>query len=128
MVAALPPAALFRVRVVDARGEPVPGAHVCPDTWRGKRTLPDVVRTDAGGLAVWEGPDDPGGFDVFGGGLRENRGVVLRPTGPDAAAEVVLGDPLEVTLRVVDDATGEPVPAATVRTDSLASAEERPSF
>ena len=113
--ATLGPPAVFRVRVVDARGEPVAGAHVCPDTWRGKRTIPGRVRTDAEGLAVWEGPDDPVEFDVFASGLRENRNVELRPTGPDDVVEVVLGDPLAVTLRAVDATTGAPVPGVLVR-------------
>ncbi|MEM6458785.1 MAG: carboxypeptidase regulatory-like domain-containing protein [Planctomycetota bacterium] len=102
--------AAFRFRVVDAEGSPIAGAHVCPDTWKGFRTIPGRVRTDERGEATWHGPHDPVEFDIFARGHRDNRGITFSPTaGEDDVHVVTLGTPLKVTATVTDADTGEPV-------------------
>ncbi|MEO1235867.1 MAG: carboxypeptidase regulatory-like domain-containing protein [Planctomycetota bacterium] len=108
-------AAVFRFRVVDADGEPIAGASVCPDTWKGFRTIPGRVRTDANGEATWHGPHDPVEFDVFASRDHgQKRGLTFSPSKSDGGVHVVtLGEPLRITATVTDAATGEPVKAFT---------------
>ncbi|MEM9250773.1 MAG: carboxypeptidase regulatory-like domain-containing protein [Planctomycetota bacterium] len=109
-------ASVFRFRVVDADGNPIPKAHVCPDTWLGFRTINGRVRTDERGEATWYGPPDPVEFDIFATQeYGQNRGVVLGPSGPDGEPHIItLGHPLTLTLKVVDAATGKPLDRFTV--------------
>lgn len=114
----LQPASIFRIRVVDSAGKPIQGAHVCPDTWQGYRIFEYRKYTDADGLVTWEGPADPVDFDIFKGvELGQARDEIIHPSGPDGEPHVVtLGQPLTLTLKVVDAATGEPVERFTVVT------------
>ncbi|MEM7624933.1 MAG: carboxypeptidase regulatory-like domain-containing protein [Planctomycetota bacterium] len=103
-------AATFRFRVVDSAGAPIAGASICPDTWRGFRTIPGRVHTNKQGLATWRGPHDPVEFDIFARGRLDERGVVFSPSeGEDDVHEVTLGEPLRVSVTVTDATTGQPI-------------------
>ncbi|MEM8494850.1 MAG: carboxypeptidase regulatory-like domain-containing protein, partial [Planctomycetota bacterium] len=107
----LEPASVFRFRVVDADGEPIEGASICPDTWLGFRTIPGRFHTGPDGYAQWEGPADPVEFDVFATQeYAQQRGVTFAPnTSSDEPHVITLGKPLSIELKVVDAQTGEPV-------------------
>jgi thiol-disulfide isomerase/thioredoxin len=111
----LDPPSTFRFRVVDGQGAPLEGVHICPDTWRGCRTLPGRVYTDAEGRATWEGPPDAVEFDIFTMGKLDNRGLVVQPSrGEEDVFEVVLQEPLRVKITATDAESGEPVEAFAV--------------
>ncbi len=115
---ALGPAALYRFRVVDQQGEAIANAGISADTWRGFRTLAQNIRTNAKGEATWHGPHDSVQFDVYARDFMR-RELTLSPNDPDRpddVHEVVMAGPLDVTLRVTDAETGEPVPAFAVIT------------
>ena len=116
----------IHLRVVDAAGAPIPRAFVNLIEWKGSRSLQSIhnanrpqasdtavpKRTDEDGLWQWPwAPDAPvklqitsTGFAVcefeIGGGAPERR-VVLKPEH-------------RVTGRVVDKATGQPIPAFAI--------------
>jgi peroxiredoxin len=97
-----------RGRVVDAAGEPIKGVHVVADTWRGYRTLLWSTSTDDEGRFVWDGaPADEVEFHILKKGYMSVRDCVLLPS--DKERVVTLPYPLQITGRVVDAKTGEPI-------------------
>ena len=98
----------LRVRVVDDAGEPIEGATVYVDTWRGCRTLGERLRTDADGRAEWNAaPADAVLVDVFRIDYASNRDVPM--TAGAGEHVVTLPRPLRVAGIVTDARTGEAI-------------------
>jgi protocatechuate 3,4-dioxygenase beta subunit len=103
----LEPGHTLRLRVVDGKGQPLAGARVRPETWRGSRALGWSGTTGADGRVVWnEAPREPVTYDVY---APEHVQVdkVLTATGEEQS--VTLLPQLTVTGTVVDDQTNQPV-------------------
>jgi RNA polymerase sigma factor (sigma-70 family) len=104
---------MVRGRVVDAKGEPIRGAAVAADGWRGHRTLEHQITTDEDGEFRWDdAPPDSFWVDVSHEGyLAVNR----REVPPDAGdLSFVLIKPLKVRGTVVDAGTRHAVRDFTV--------------
>ncbi|MHC4403383.1 MAG: carboxypeptidase regulatory-like domain-containing protein, partial [Planctomycetota bacterium] len=105
-----------RVRVVDADGEGLQGVWMAPDTWREHRTLTrrGVPReTGAEGRWVWDwAPGDEVLFDLLKQGFMSIRRQSLLPREEEYV--ITLHRPLEVSGRVVDAESKEPIKAFRV--------------
>jgi len=76
----LKPAKALAGRVVDAKGEPIEGAYVIVDTWRGFRGLGVYLNTDRDGRFRWdEAPDEGVLINVNDQGRLS---IIQRPTKP----------------------------------------------
>ncbi|HUW85181.1 MAG TPA: carboxypeptidase regulatory-like domain-containing protein [Phycisphaerae bacterium] len=102
----LGPSFTTRGRVVDRRGEPVAGATVSADTWRGYRSLSVRMTTDAGGRFEWtSAPADEVAFSIS---KKDYIYVFNWPLSPsDEEHVIVLSPPLRVRGKVRDGQTGE---------------------
>jgi len=103
----------LRVRVADKDGNRLPGVWVAPDTWRSHRSLTGlgVPRdTNAQGLWVWDwAPDDAVVCDILKRGYMSLRNQSL--TARDEEYVLTLHRPLEISGRVVDAESKEPIKA-----------------
>jgi hypothetical protein len=98
----------MRVRVVNAKGEPVAGATVSAGAWRMLEVLEWRGTTDGEGRVTWvEAPTDPVGLNASAPGYVSvmERSVL----GGDAEHVIKLVKILVVSGTVVDDETGKPV-------------------
>lgn len=103
----------LRGRVVDKAGNPIAGAFVASDTWRGHRSLRWRVDTDAEGRFRWdEAPADEVLIDMGKQGYMIIRRHGL--TASDQEHTITMHLPLRVSGRVVDRETSEPIPKFTV--------------
>lgn len=101
-------AATLRGRVVDAAGEPIPGAFVAADTWRGLRSLEWRVDTDHEGRFEWrDAPADEVEFDFGKQGYASARGVKLKASAEEHV--VTLQGVQRVRGRVTDGETGKTI-------------------
>ena len=110
---ALEPAHRIRARVVDPQGNPVAGAFVAADTWRGHRSIEFRVDTDKEGRFAWD--DAPGDEVQFAMGKEGY--MALRRKAITASSDellITLIKPLKVKGAVTDADTGRPVDAFTV--------------
>jgi protocatechuate 3,4-dioxygenase beta subunit/thiol-disulfide isomerase/thioredoxin len=111
--------ATFRFRIVDPQGNPLEGIGFSADTWRGYRTLAQTFWSDADGLAVWEGPTDSVQFDIY---ARDHMRQEIT-TGPaideNDITEIVMHEPMTITVNVTDAETGDPVKHFNVLTGIL---------
>ena len=113
----LAPPRLFRVKVVDRQGQPIPGVVLQDPRCRDAYTLDARLVTDEQGVAEWYGPDAAVDFSPRASGYRVLRssehGVRLEPVGEDRAPQVVtaarLFPALELTVLARDARSGEPV-------------------
>jgi thiol-disulfide isomerase/thioredoxin/protocatechuate 3,4-dioxygenase beta subunit len=122
-------AAKFHFLVIDKDFNPIANAMICPDTWRGYRTIPGSFRTNKEGLATWSGPHDPVEFDVLSRGMIDNRDLVFSPSKDEYDVHVVtLRAPLELTASVTDAVTGKPIPNFKVVHGIKFSEEGNPSW
>ena len=104
----LEPGNVLRGRVVDTDGNPIAGAGVAMDTWRGCRTLAMRVSTDSEGRFEWtDAPSDEVLVDVFEDGYMSTRRQAL--TAGETEPVITLVPVLSISGTVVDDETGEPV-------------------
>ena len=96
-------------RVVDAAGEPVEGARVFVDGWRGARTIQFNATTGPDGRFAWEHAPtgSPVSLDVLARGYRDVREFEATPG--DGETTVTLGRPVVIRGTVVDAETGAPV-------------------
>jgi RNA polymerase sigma factor (sigma-70 family) len=116
----------IRLRIVDAAGRPIPRAYVSILEWRGSKSLqsahnpnhprvPDTGvprRANEGGLWAWaSAPDDPVKLQISLPGFAENE---VEIAGGAAERTIVLKGEHRITGRVIDAATGKPIPAFTV--------------
>jgi len=109
----LEPARRIRGRIVDPQGNPVAGAFVAADTWRGHRSIEFRVDTDQDGRFAWnDAPSDDVRFDIGKQGYMSVRGKILNASEDDAT--ITMMKPLKVSGGVADDETGEPIAAFTV--------------
>jgi peroxiredoxin len=109
----LEPARTIRGRLVDGEGNPVAGAFVAADTWRGCRSIEFRVNTGNDGRFEWnDAPSDPVLFDMGGAGFMSVRHKSL--AAGDGDATITLLRPLRVKGAVVDAATGKPINTFTV--------------
>ncbi|HWB11733.1 MAG TPA: carboxypeptidase regulatory-like domain-containing protein [Pirellulales bacterium] len=110
----LAPGHALTVRVVERDGKPVADAWVVSDTWRGRRTLELRAHTNAEGVVVFRGaPDDAVMFDILKQGYMSVRRTPL--TASPEPHVVVLHPPLEISGRVTDARSGQPVERFRVR-------------
>ena len=97
-------------RVLDPAGDPLPGAYIWLDTWRGYRSLGDkTLRADRNGEFKWtEAPADTVYADVEAPGFMRRTQVPLTAGAPN---EVTVQPPLRVTGTVTDATTAKPIPS-----------------
>lgn len=108
----LEPARRISGRIVDKQGNPVAGAFVAVDAWRGNRSIDFRVDTDQDGRFAWDdAPADDVLFSIGKQGYMYLRGKTLKSSEDDVT--ITLLKPLKVSGKVVDDATGEPIEAFT---------------
>jgi RNA polymerase sigma factor (sigma-70 family) len=115
-----------RLRVVDDRGNPIPGASVTLLEWKGIKSIysnhdpnhpkvPDTGiprRADKSGVWKWtDAPDEPVKVQVSAKGFAT---LELEVTGGSTDQIVTLKAEHRITGRVTDAVTGKPVPAFTV--------------
>ena len=95
-------------RIVNALGNPVAGAFVAADTWRGHRSIEWRVNTDKEGRFQWnEAPSDEVLFDMGKRGFTCIRHYAMTPSKEDYL--LTLHNALKISGKVVDAETGEPV-------------------
>jgi len=93
-------------RVVDPSGEPVPGAMISMELWRGTVDIEPVAVTDKDGNFSWnEAPTDQVMFRVSKNGFISNRIPLL--TGEEQ--EIILSAKRIVRGKVTDALTGKPI-------------------
>ncbi len=98
----------LEVEVVDLAGNPISGAMVASDTWRGFRSLEFRENTDDQGLVSWKSaPADTILCDIMKSGYMSARRTPIAPK--DGKKRVVLHPVLEVTGKVTDAKTGKPI-------------------
>ncbi|OHB67601.1 MAG: hypothetical protein A2Y77_13960 [Planctomycetes bacterium RBG_13_62_9] len=102
----------LRGQVVDKAGNPISGAFVAVDTWRGHRSLSWRTDTDAQGRFQWtEAPSDEVLVDVSKQGyMSVSRNAM---TASDKEYAVAMPPQLRISGRVVDKETGRPIPKFT---------------
>lgn len=107
LVLQLQPGSVFKSRVLDEVGKPLPGVRAIADRWQEKRTLWYEGVTDAEGRLEWRGaPADAVKWTFL------SRDQVLRdlPLTADGTEQtVVLRPALRFTGSVVDAVTGQPL-------------------
>lgn len=104
----LEPGHTIRGRIVDTEGNPITGAFVAADSYRGHRALKWRVDTDAEGRFEWnEAPADEVLFDMSKQGYMGVRQYAMIPSGQEY--EITLLSELRVSGKVVDAETGEPI-------------------
>ena len=105
---AMEPGHTLRIRVVDSDGQPIDGAMMAPDSWRGRRSLDLRLTADADGMASWDSaPEDAVLWDFFKQGYMWTRKKSLAPS--DEVQVVTLLRPLIITGKVTDAKSGKPI-------------------
>jgi protocatechuate 3,4-dioxygenase beta subunit len=100
-------------QVVDKAGNPVAGAFVAVDTWRGHRSLRWRVDTDAQGRFQWD--DAPADEVLVDLGKQHYMSMRRNPmTASDKEYVITMYPVLQIHGRVVDKETGQPIPKFTV--------------
>ena len=109
----LEPGVLLRCRVVDVKGNPVAGAMVYADSWRGHRSIRFQTATDAQGRFEWQSaPKDVVHYTISKHGMMSPRDAPL--VASEREQTFVLYPELVITGRVTDAETGRPVPKVRV--------------
>jgi hypothetical protein len=99
----------IRGRITDTAGNPVTGAFVAADTWRGHRSLEWRVDTNAEGRFEWnEAPPDEVLIDMGKQHYMSVRNYVMSPS--EQEYEITMPPELKISGKVVDAETGEPIP------------------
>ena len=105
----LEPGRPIRGRIVDNEGQPLAGAFVAADSWRGHRSLMWRVDTDAQGRFEWhEAPADEVLIDMGKQGYMSVRNYGMSPS--EQEYEITMPDILKIHGKVVDAESGEPIP------------------
>jgi len=104
----LEPAHRIRGRVVDPQGNPVAGAFVAADTWRGYRSIEFRVDTDKNGKFNWDdAPGDEVQFDLGKAGYMSIRKKAIKASADELL--LTLKKPLKVKGAVIDADTRRPI-------------------
>ncbi len=108
------PGRTLQIRVFDKSGDPIEGAAVVPFKWPDTVNLTQLHnfgKTDANGNWTWNWAPEHGLPLMVSqtGYMRRLSGSALRPRSDPH--EIMLMPELRVRVKVVDDATGQPVPA-----------------
>jgi len=118
LVITLAPAGVIRGKVIDSKGMPIPGALVFLSKWPDRNSyyssmLQWSTQTDKNGSFTWsDAPRKGGTFGVSKQGYMQQDDLTLLPS--DKEQLITLSDPLRITGRVLDAATGKPVNGARV--------------
>jgi hypothetical protein len=108
VVIALGPPNTIRVQVVDVNNNPVAGAGVAVDNWRGYRSLSWRSKTDSAGKFVWnKAPADEVDIDIYKSGYMRiaTQFFVAR----DEEYKITMLPPLVISGTVIDADTNEPI-------------------
>ena len=98
----------IRVQVVDVNGNPVSGAGVDVDDWRGYRSLSWRSKTDETGRFVWnEAPEDEVNIDIYKSGYMRVANKMF--VALDEEYEITMLPSLVISGSVVDADTNEPI-------------------
>ena len=98
----------IRGRIVDTAGNPVAGAFMIADTWRGFRSLEWHMHTNAEGRFHWnEAPGDEVLIDISKEGYMSVRQYNMSPS--EQEYEITMPDILKIRGKVVDADTNEPI-------------------
>ncbi|MHB1562387.1 MAG: sigma-70 family RNA polymerase sigma factor, partial [Isosphaeraceae bacterium] len=109
----LGPGHTIRGRIVDAHGQPIAGAPIAADQWRGHHSLRWSTRTDADGRFRWdEAPADGLLIDLGQLGYDAKRFWMATPDRPEET--IAMRRPLRVRGRVTDADTGRPITRFTL--------------
>lgn len=104
----LEPGHTIRGRIVDTADNPIAGAFVAADTWRGHRSLKWRVDTDAEGRFEWnEAPSDEVLIDMGKQHYMSVRNYGMSPS--EQEYEITMPPELKIRGKVVDAETGEPI-------------------
>jgi hypothetical protein len=104
----LEPGHKIRGRIINTAGNPVSGAFVAADTWRGHRSLEWRVDTDAEGRFEWnEAPSDEVLIDMGKQHYMSVRNYGMSPS--EQEHEIIMPPQLKISGKVVDADTGEPI-------------------
>jgi len=104
----LEPGHTIRGRIVDPAGNPIAGAFVAADTWRGHRSLRWRVDTDAEGRFQWD--DAPADEVLIDMGKQRYMSVRnYRMSASDKGYLITMYPELRINGAVVDAETGEPI-------------------
>ena len=99
---------IIRGRIADTKGNPIAGAFVAADTWRGHRSLEWRVDTDAEGRFKWnEAPADEVLIDMGKQQYMSVRNYGMSPS--EQEYEITMPPELKIRGKVVDADTGEPI-------------------
>ncbi len=108
----LRPGRSLRVRFVDAEDRPVPGAMLAMSGWRKHRPFHFRFEADETGQVHWEdAPADAVGFWILAENYQRDE---MELTAGDDVQTIVLRRPAEISGRVIDARTREPVPQFSV--------------
>jgi protocatechuate 3,4-dioxygenase beta subunit len=109
----LEPGHTLRGQIVDKGGNPIVGAFVAADTWRGHRSLSWRVDTDAQGRFRWnDAPADEVLVDMGKQYYMSIRHYGM--TASDQEYTITMNPVLRVKGRIVDAETGRPIPKFTL--------------
>lgn len=109
----LEPGNLLRGRVVDQDGRSVSQAQVYLQSWRGTRNIFWYTKTDAQGRWSWqEAPADEAVFTIRADGYLPIEKIKLAPQRYEQV--ITVRSHLQVTGRVIDAETRQPIPSFTV--------------
>lgn len=105
----LEPGNHLKVRVVDGDGQPIAGALVAPEQWRGFHTLKNRMHTDENGRVSWDGaPPDSIEYSILKSGYMAQRDYVLSASEEEHV--VTLNPLLKISGSVTDAETGAEIP------------------
>lgn len=113
-------------RVVDNAGNPVAGAFVAVEGWRGYRSLAWRVNTDTDGRFQWD--DAPADEVLIDMGKQHYMSVRRHAmTASDKEHVITMQPELRIAGRVVDKETGRPIPQFTI-TSGIDFGDGRPTY
>jgi beta-lactamase regulating signal transducer with metallopeptidase domain/peroxiredoxin/uncharacterized GH25 family protein len=100
----------LRVKIVDGKGKPIPGAGLYPSVWRGQQMLQTRLEGDKDGRVDWRSaPADIVLYYASKEGFMGRQDIPL--TASDREQVVTLLPVLVVSGKVTDSKTGKPIPS-----------------
>ncbi len=120
----LTPLTTRSIEVVDPDGKPISGAEVEVSAWNRDEVFVHSDNTDATGNATWkDGPADGITANIYADGFTGRRELDWPA---NQTPRVVLMRPTNITARVTDADTGQPIPLFSVRTAAVSDEDGRP--